>query len=124
MDAVFRYNYSAEQNREVQEIRKRYLPREESKLEELKRLDRKVQTSGQIQSLTIGIIGCLIFGTGMCFALGVLGISMILGVILGLLGVLVMLPAYPVYRRCRSKAKAAHQDRILELAAELSGESQ
>ena len=123
MDAVFSYNYSAQQNREVQEIRNRYLPKEESKLEELKRLDRKVQTSGQAQALSIGIIGCLIFGTGMCFALGVLGSSMLLGVIIGLVGVLVMLPAYPIYRRCRSKAKAANQERILELAAELSGES-
>lgn len=123
MDAVFSYNYSAEQNREVQEIRKRYMPKEESKLEELKRLDRKVQSSGQARAISIGIIGALIFGTGMCFALGALGSSMLLGITIGLLGVLVMLPAYPVYLKCRSKAKAAHQERILELAAELSGES-
>ena len=116
MDAVFSYSYSAQQNREVQEIRSRYLPKEESKLEELKRLDRKVQTSGQIKALTLGIIGCLIFGTGMCLALGVIGSSMLLGVFVGLLGVLVMLPAYPVCRRCRKKAKAQHQERILELA--------
>ena len=38
-DAVFRYSYSAKQNEEVQAIRSKYLPQQESKLDELKRLD-------------------------------------------------------------------------------------
>ena len=35
-ETTFIYNYSAKENKEVQEIRNKYLPREESKLEELK----------------------------------------------------------------------------------------
>ena len=34
-DTTFSYRYSAKENKEVQEIRRKYLPREESKLEEL-----------------------------------------------------------------------------------------
>ena len=39
---TFSYNYSATRNKEVESIRKKYLPHEESKLETLKRLDYRV----------------------------------------------------------------------------------
>ena len=67
----FTYNYSAARNKEVESIRRKYMPHEESKLETLKRLDYRVQTAGMIESLCIGIIGALVFGVGMCFFLKV-----------------------------------------------------
>ena len=45
-ESVFRYSYSAKQNEEVQAIRDKYLPREETKLEELKRLGYEVSSAG------------------------------------------------------------------------------
>ena len=119
---TFYYSYSAKQNEEVQAIRSKYLPREESKLEELKRLDQCVHSAGMAQSLAVGIIGCMIFGLGMCIAMEVLAGGMVLGTLIGACGMAVMLAAYPVYRSCFRKAKAMYQPRILELAAELSGE--
>ena len=71
---VFSYQYSAKQNQEVEHIRRKYLPKEENKMETLRRLDTRVQTAGMIPSLCIGVIGCLIFGIGMCFGLDVLSI--------------------------------------------------
>ena len=121
-EVTFSYNYSARENREVQEIRKKYLPQEESKLEELKRLDRCVQESGVMESLIVGIVGMLVFGMGMCFAMGVIGNSMILGILLGLVGAVGMFAAYPVYRRVFNKTKEKYVPRILELTAELSGD--
>ena len=121
-DSVFRYSYSAKQNEEVQAIRSKYLPREESKLEELKRLDDQVNKAGLPQSLAVGVIGCLIFGLGMCIAMEVLAGGMVLGTLIGASGMTAMIAAYPVYRTCFRKAKAMHQHRILELAAELCGE--
>lgn len=121
-DSVFRYSYSAKQNEEVQAIRSKYLPKPESKLEELKRLDYQVSNAGLPQSLAVGIIGCLIFGLGMCIAMEILVGGMVLSVLLGACGIAVMIVAYPVYRSCAHRAKAKHQPRILELAAELSGE--
>lgn len=117
----FRYTYSAAANREVQEIRKRYLPREESKFEELKRLDHQVQTSGMIQSLSIGIIGFLLFGLGVCMSAKIVGESIVFGVIFGLVGSVAMLFAYPVYRSVFGRTKEKLVPRILELTAELSG---
>lgn len=119
---VFRYSYSSKQNEEVQAIRSKYLPREESKMEELKRLDYQVSNAGLPQSLAVGIVGCLIFGLGMCIAMEVLAGGVVLGTLIGACGMAVMIAAYPVYRTCFRKAKAMHQPRILELTAELCGE--
>ena len=122
---TFVYNYSAKENAEVQAIRKKYLPREESKLEELKRLDYTVQSSGMVESLCAGIGGALIFGLGMCLAMQVIGeglILIILGILIGIVGMIGMLVAYPVYRKVFEKTKEKHLPRILELTAELSGD--
>ena len=81
-----------------------------------------VQNSGVMESLCAGIGGCLIFGLGLCLAMEVIGQMIWLGVILGLVGTVGMLAAFPVYRKYFNKAKAQHTPRILELAAELSGQ--
>lgn len=122
-DSTFSYTYSASQNQEVQAIRRKYLPKEESKLEELKRLDHNVRMSGITESLTIGIVGCLIFGLGMCLAMGVIGQMVWLGVIVGMIGAAIMLAAYPVYRRISEKVKAKLAPRILQLADHLSSKA-
>ena len=119
---TFSYIYSAPEKHEVLSIRKKYLPREETKLEELKRLDSLVQNSGVTESLCAGIGGCLIFGLGLCLVMEVIGQMIWLGVILGLVGAVGMLAAFPVYRKYVNKAKAQHTPRILELVAQLSGQ--
>ena len=121
-DSVFRYSYSAKQNEEVQAIRSKYISQPESKLDELKRLDRCVHSAGVAQSLAIGVAGCLLFGLGLCLAMQVIGESTAMGAFIGVWGMAVMMAAYPVYRACLRKTKAKHQPRILELAAQLCGE--
>ena len=121
-ETTFIYNYSAKENKEVQEIRSKYLPREESKLEELKRLDYTVQNSGMIESLCAGIGGVLIFGLGLCLAMQVIGsgvFNIVLGILLGIVGMIGMIIAYPVYRKMVQKAKAEYAPRILQLTDEL-----
>lgn len=117
----FQYTYSAPENQEVLAIRKKYLPREESRLEELKQLDHLVQASGVPEALGAGIGGALVFGLGFCLTMGVIGSSMLLGVLLEALGAAAMISAFPLYRKRFNKAKAAHTPRILQLAEELAG---
>jgi hypothetical protein len=119
----FSYTYRAKENQEVLNIRKKYLPQEETKMEELKRLDDLVQNSGVMESLIVGILGCLVFGLGMCLAMKVIGNAMWLGVLLGIAGAIGMGFAYPVNRKCYNKVKNQHLPRILELTAELTGEA-
>lgn len=117
---TFTYNYSASLNKEVEQIRKKYMPQEESAFEELKRLDRTVQNAGTTASLVVGIIGCLIFGVAMCMGLKVIGGGIILGVLIGIIGTAGMIAAYPLYRYLSKVAKAELTPRILLLADELS----
>ena len=115
----FTYNYSAARNKEVESIRRKYMPHEESKLETLKRLDYRVQTAGMIESLCFGIIGALVFGVGMCFFLDVFAGAAWLTAILMICGTLLMIPAYPIYRRIARKTRAELTAEILRLSEEI-----
>lgn len=120
---TFSYKYSANENKEIQEIRKRYLPKNENKMEELKRLDRVVQNSGKVEALSAGIGGLLVFGLGMCLSMQIIGSGtflIALGVVVGIVGIIGMVVAYPVYCFVFNKTKAKHTPRILELTEELS----
>ena len=115
----FTYNYSAARNKEVESIRRKYLPEEESKLETLKRLDYKVQSAGMIESLCIGIIGALVFGIGMCFFLEVFAGVAWLTALFMIIGTLLMIPAYPIYRRIAHRTKEKLTPEILRLSEEI-----
>ena len=126
-DQIFSYNYSAKENSEVMAIRKKYLPQSESKIEELKRLDNLVQSSGLIESLCAGFLGFMLLGLGVCLTVQIIGFGgwlIVLGILLAIAGIIGMAVAYPVYRKIFSKTKAKYTPRILELAAELSGDNQ
>ena len=115
----FTYNYSAVRNKEVESIRRKYLPEEENKLETLKRLDYKVQSAGMIESLCFGIIGALVFGVGMCFFLEVFAGATWITVLFMIIGTLLMIPAYPIYRRIAHRTKEKLTPEILRLSEEI-----
>ena len=60
---AFEYTYSGKRQQEVEEIRKAYLPKEEDKVEQLRRLHAIPTQKAQAASLAVGIIGALILGT-------------------------------------------------------------
>ena len=116
---AFTYSYSAERNKEVESIRNKYLIREESKLEKLNRLDYRVQTAGMIESLCLGIVGVLTFGVGMCFFLGVFYGAGWVTALFMIIGTILMIPAYPIYRNISTKIKAELTPEILSLSEEI-----
>ena len=116
---TFNYNYSAVRNKEVEKIRRKYIPHEKSKIEMLKELDLRVQSAGMIESLSVGIIGALIFGIGMCFFLGVFSGEVWLTALLLIVGVEIMFPAYVIYKRISQKTKEALAPEILRLSEEI-----
>ena len=116
---TFSYNYSATRNKEVESIRNKYIPREESKLERLKKLDLRVQTAGTIEGLCFGVVGALVFGLGMCFFLDVFAGEVWLTALLMVLGTIIMIPAYPIYRRIARKTKTELTPEILRLSEEI-----
>ena len=116
---TFSYNYSAARNKEVESIRKNYMPHEESKLESLKKLDLRVQMAGTIESLCFGIVGALVFGIGMCFFLDVFTGAAWFSALFMIIGTVIMIPAYPIYRRIARKTKTELTPEILRLSEEI-----
>lgn len=121
-NSIFTYKYSATQNKEVESIRKKYLPKEEEdRLEALRRMDRAVQNAGVIEGITVGTLGCLTFGVGMCIGLNVLSGGPLWAVILGAVGIAIMLPAYGVYKKIAARTRARLVPEIIKLSEELIG---
>ena len=118
-NTTFNYTYSAARNKEVESIRRKYMPEEESKLERLKTLDQRVQMAGTIESLCFGIVGALVFGIGMCFFLDVFAGTAWLSALFMIIGSLIMIPAYPIYRRIARKTKTELTPEILRLSEEI-----
>lgn len=118
-NSTFTYQFSAERNKEVESIRKKYIPKEENKLEQLKRLDARVQNAGVVQGLCFGIVGALVFGVGMCFFLNVFEGAAWFTALFMIIGTLFMLPAYPICKKLSKKAKAKHTPEILRLSEEI-----
>lgn len=120
----FRYTYSAEQRREVEAIRKKYLPREEDKMEQLRKLHAIPTQKAQTAAISVGIIGSLIMGTGMSLAMTDIGdvlgkLALAAGILAGLMGMVLIALAYPVYNRVLKKQRARIAPEILKLTDEL-----
>ena len=104
---------------DIENIINKYLPKEESKMDILKNLDSRVQTAGMTEGLTVGIVGCLIFGIGICFGLDVLQGADWLTLLFCGIGVVTMIPAYPIYKRIAKKTKEKLTPEILRLSDEI-----
>ena len=120
----FSYTYSAAQQQEVENIRKKYLPKEEDKMEQLRRLHNSATQKAQAWSIALGTVGTLIMGIGMSLTMSdfgnVLGAyAMMVGIILGVIGMVLLALAYPVYNRVLKKERARIAPEILRLTDEL-----
>ena len=121
---AFEYTYSAQQQREVEAIRRKYLPKEEDKMEQLRRLHAIPTQKAETAALVVGILGALVLGTGMSLCLTDIGagmgsFSMVLGIITGLVGLVLAGLAYPVYTRTLKKQREKIAPEILRLSDEL-----
>ena len=117
---TFNYTYSASQQQEIKRIREKYTAptQEEDKMERLRRLDQSVTKPGTIVSLTIGIISTLIFGFGMSCTMVWEGL-MVPGIIIGVVGMIGVIAAYPIYNCITKKQREKLAPEIIRLSDEL-----
>ena len=120
----FEYTYSAQQRQEVEAIRKKYLPKEEDKMEQLRRLHSIPTQKAQAASIAIGVMGTLILGTGMSLCMTDLGaalghLAMVIGILVGVLGLVMVALAYPIYNTVLQKERRRIAPEILRLSEEL-----
>ena len=111
--------YSAEDQKELDAIRSKYLPKKKqqpSNLEQIKKLDAKVESKAMIAGLSVGIISTLIMGGGMSLVLA-LG-QPVIGIIVGVIGLAGMLAAWPLYQKVLKKEREKAAPEILRLSEE------
>ena len=123
-EETFRYTYSAKEQSEVAAIRKKYLPPEENKMEQLRKLDRSATGKAQAWAIALGVIGTLILGTGMSLCMTELsgflgGTAMFIGIPVGLVGIVLVALAYPVYNKILKKERQRIAPEVLRLTEEL-----
>ena len=118
-EETFEYRYSAKQQEEIEAIRRKYLPKEEDKMEQLRQMDKRVSLKGTIISIIIGVIGCLLLGIGMCCTMEWAGRWFVPGIIIGVIGIVMIALAYPLYERITKKERKKIAPLILKLADEL-----
>lgn len=104
----------------AEHIANEYSKKKESKVIALKKLDSKAKMPASIFAYTNGIIMSLIFGTGMCLSMKVIGNSFILGIILGIIGLLGIIVNYPLYKKILDKSKEKYSFDIIKLAKEIT----
>ena len=120
----FEYTYSAERQQEIEAIRKKYLPPEEDKMEQLRRLHSIPTQKAQAASIAIGVLGTLILGTGMSLCMTDLGealghLAMVIGILVGILGLVMVALAYPLYNMVLKNERRRIAPEILRLSEEL-----
>ena len=104
----------------AESIAKDYAPKEHSKIKALQRLDNRAKLPATIFTYSFGIISALVFGAGMCMAMGEIGGGMVLGILIGVIGMIGCSVNYPIYKKMREKGKAKYAFEIVQLAREIT----
>ena len=108
----------------AEQLANEYAPKDASKVVALRKLDAKAKRPASIFTYTLGVIAALVFGTGMCLAMGQIGSgttgSFVLGILIGVVGMVGMGINYPIYKHILENGKKKYAFEIMELAKEIS----
>lgn len=114
----------------VQKIRTQYTEKDTvgNDLDMLRELDAEVKRPANLFGYIFGSIAAIIMGAGMSLVmtdigdqLGISG-SMPLGIVIGIIGMLMAIVNYPVYKRMLASRKEKYAGRILKLSEKIMAE--
>lgn len=106
----------------VQKIRTQYTEKEHTELDELKELDKKVKRPANVFAYVFGSVSAIIMGSGMSLVMTDIGSSigvkngMAPGIIIGIIGMLMAIVNYPIYKKTLSSRKKKYADQIMKLS--------
>ena len=103
----------------IEKIRASYAQKKQTKLDELKSLDKRVKRPAQIFAYTYGSVSALVLVTGMCLAMEVIGSMMALGIVVGVLGIAMSLTTYPLFKKFLGRRKKKYSEKIFALSDEI-----
>ena len=125
----FSYSYSAREQEEIKRIRKKYAEdsarTDESSIERLRRLDASVTKKGTTVSLIVGTLGSILMGSGMSLVMTDLGallpgmLSLCIGIAVGVVGIVGVALAYPIYKAITKKERERIAPEVLRITEEL-----
>ena len=108
----------------AEQLANEYAPKNTSRVVALRKLDAKAKLPATAFTYAFGITSTLIFGTGLCLAMGQIGSgttgSFVLGIGIGCIGMIGLGVNYPVYKRILENGKKKYAFEIMELAKEIS----
>ncbi len=112
----------------VQKIRTQYTGKEHAQLDALKALDAKVKRPANGFAYIFGGISALVMGCGMSLVMTGIGKTigmgsntMVPGVIIGIIGMLMALINYPIYKRILASRRKKYAEQILQLSEKVMG---
>ena len=109
----------------VQKIRSQYTEKQHTELDELKALDAKVKRPANVFACIYGYLSAIVMGAGMSLVMTDIGSyiglesTMIPGIIVGVVGLLMALTTFPIYKRVLASRRKKYAGRILELSEKL-----
>lgn len=111
----------------VQKIRTQYTEKEHTQLDELKELDAKVKRPANVFAYVFGSISAIIMGSGMSLVMTDLGEmlgmenAMAPGIVIGVIGMIMAIATYPIYKKMLASRRSKYADRIMELSDKIMG---
>lgn len=106
----------------VQKIRTQYTEKENTQLDALKKLDAKVKKPANVFAYVFGSIAAIIMGSGMSLVMTDIGETigvadaMIPGVVIGIVGMLMAIINYPVYKKFLASRRKKYAKEIIALS--------
>ena len=109
----------------VQKIRTQYTEKQYTELDELKALDRKVKRPANVFGYVYGSVSAIIMGAGMSLVMTEIGQmlgmtnTMVPGIAIGVVGMILALTTYPIYKKILSSRKKKYAPQIMKLSEKI-----
>lgn len=104
----------------VQKIRTQYMEKEDTQLDVLRKLDAKVKRPAKVFAYLFGNVGAIIMGSGMSLVMTDIGSrigmekAMVPGIVIGVVGMVMAIVNYPIYKGILESRKKKYADEILK----------
>ena len=112
----------------AQKIRAQYTEKQMTELDELRKLDTKVKRPANVFAYIFGSISAIIMGSGMSLVMTdiatVIGLGtdpLIPGIIIGVVGLILAVINYPIYKGILGSRKKKYAPEILKLSEKIMG---
>ena len=109
----------------VQKIRSQYTEKQHTELDALKELDAKVKRPANIFAYVYGSLSAIIMGSGMSLVMTDLGATigltdaLIPGIAIGVVGLVMALTTYPIFKGILNSRKKKYGPQILSLSEKI-----